>query len=71
MGDEYKATGDLKAALDLYKHALSATGGANLAKGAKANKAHESLQKKIADLEKKIGPSAPASTPAPAKPPAK
>jgi tetratricopeptide (TPR) repeat protein len=71
MGDEYKATGDLKAALDLYKHALSATGSAKPAKGAKANKAVESLQKKIADLEKKIGPPAPASTPAPAKTPAK
>ena len=71
LGDEYKATGDLKAALDLYKHALSAMSGAKPAKGAKANKAAESLQKKIADLEKKVGPPAPASTPAPAKTPAK
>jgi hypothetical protein len=61
VGDTYKATGDFKNGLVMYKYALSAMGGAKPpAKGAKASKAVDALQKKIADLEKKVGTPAPA-----------
>jgi tetratricopeptide (TPR) repeat protein len=66
VGDLHKATGDFKAALDMYKHALSALGGGKPGKDGKPNKATEGLQKKIADLEKKVGTPPPTQAPAPA-----
>jgi len=65
LGDAYKATGELRAALDMYNRVLAATGGGGkAAKGAKAGKAVDALQKKIDDIEKKVGPSTPAKAPA-------
>ena len=61
FGDACKAVGDLKTALDMYKRALAAMGGPKTGKGAKAT---AGLQNKIAELEKKLNPSAPAKPPA-------